>query len=86
MKKGYSEMSMKVSKPSRADIERAVDIVAESRRSHELWLSWYEDQPDEEVKYADTCGDREWQRRCIARYDHVLWVLRSVRDSTIESG
>lgn len=65
---------------SRADIERAIDIVTDSRRSHESWLIWYERQPTEEVNYADTCGDSGWHRQCISGYDHVLSVLRAVRD------
>ncbi len=61
--------------PSQADIERAIEIVSHSRATHESWLIWYAQRPEEETKHADTCGDSDWQRRCIADYDHVLSVL-----------
>jgi hypothetical protein len=77
------ELVMRVDavKPRRADIERAIEIVAESRRSHEQWVRWYERHSAEEIKYTDMVGDSAWHRQRIADYDHALSVLRLARDS-----
>lgn len=63
-------------------IERAIAIVADSRRSHETWIEWYRLHPEDEAKYDPTCGDTTWHRQCIEGYDHVLDVLRQVLATT----
>ena len=67
----------------RADIERAIEIVAGSRQTHEQWVKWYERHSADEIKYTDMVGDSAWHRQRIADYDHVLSVLRLARDSML---
>lgn len=66
--------------PGKEEVERAIATVADSRRSHETWLIWYERNPADEQKHAETCGDAAWHRQCIAGYDQVLAVLGAVLD------
>ena len=65
---------------SKDDIEKAIEIIKDSRRSHETWLIWYEREPAGEAEHAATCGDSDWHRKCIAGYDHVLSVLERVKN------
>ena len=67
---------------SRERIAKAIEIVSESRRSHETWIAWYKQQPGEEAKHAGTCGDVAWHQQCIEGYDHVLDVLREFQPTT----
>jgi prepilin-type N-terminal cleavage/methylation domain-containing protein/prepilin-type processing-associated H-X9-DG protein len=57
------------------DVDRAIQIVASSRWSHQTWLDFYERRPDQEAVHADVVGDSTHQRDCIKGYDHVLSVL-----------
>lgn len=57
-------------------IDDAIAIIEESRRSHASWIEWYRQRPEEEGKHAETCGDRKWHEEAIAGYDRVLEVLR----------
>lgn len=64
-------------------VAKAIEIITDSRRSHETWIAWYRQQPGEEAKHADTCGDVSWHQQCIEGYDLVLDVLRQTMATTI---
>jgi hypothetical protein len=66
------------------EIEKAIATVKDSRRSHETWLIWYERHPEDEEKFGEPCGDRQWQRDCITGYDQVLIVLDAYRNKVLE--
>jgi hypothetical protein len=60
-----------------SDVQRAIEIVTESRRTHETWLAWYAAYPDREQEHAETCGDSGHHQKCIEGYNHVLDVLNT---------
>lgn len=60
------------------DVQKAIAIVQDSRRSHETWLIWYDQHPEDEVKYSSTCGDKKWHHDAIAGYDFVIGLLKKV--------
>jgi hypothetical protein len=64
--------------PTPEDVHRAIASVEASRYSHVTWVAWYVRHPEDEAKYAETCGGRAHHEKCIAEYDHVLGVLRSI--------
>lgn len=59
------------------EIQKAIEIVAESRRSHLSWIKWYLQNPQEIEKHSETCGDVIWHQDCIVNYDYVIEVLKS---------
>jgi hypothetical protein len=59
-----------------AEVQKSITTIESSKRSHETWVIWYEQHPDQESVYAESCGEREHHRQCIESYDQVLSVLR----------
>lgn len=63
------------------DIQRAIDVVENSRRTHVEWGAWLKENPDAALEprpQVDVAGDIAHHDECIAGYDHVLKVLRQL--------
>lgn len=57
-------------------VEEAVHIIEHSRHVHVEWAEWLDAHP-EDLKPHERLGNRDFHRRCVARYDRVLEVLRA---------
>lgn len=66
-----------VTTPSVEDVQRAIATVENSRRTHVEWATFIESGATWEPT-ADHVGDVQHHLQCIAGYDHVIAVLRSI--------
>ena len=65
--------------PTADEVERAIAIVEDSRRTHVEWAEWQEATPNWQSQVEPTSpGEPAHHRRCISEYDEVLSVLRRV--------
>lgn len=60
----------------RRDINRAIDTVEDSRRTHVHWAEWRR----RGGKGDDMAGDLAHHEQAIRDYDQVLEVLRAARE------
>jgi hypothetical protein len=54
------------------DVIEIRDSVRVSLKSHETWIEWYRQHPEDVVKYDATCGGPLFQKEQIARYQVML--------------
>lgn len=71
-------------RPTRADVDRAIAVVENSRRTHVEWAEFIE-SGQTWTPSPDHVGDVEHHRECIVGYDHVLTVLRAAEPREDES-
>lgn len=60
--------------------ELAIRYIEECRQTHVDWIEWEEESPDElnqATTFGDAGGRTEHHGEWVAKYDHVLAVLRS---------
>ena len=59
------------------DIQKAIDIINESRETHVQWLKFQQNTPNwwqqPNINYV---GDEEHHQKCINEYDFVIDILR----------
>ena len=69
------------------EIDQAIAAIEESRESHRGWIGHDANSCEQCLaEPASSVGDDEHHRACIAKYDHVLRVLREVRTAYAEAG
>jgi hypothetical protein len=74
-----------MSLPTRRAIARAIAYIEECRKTHVDWAEWVERAPEEAAEprpQVETGGDAEHHRGWVAKYDHVLSVLRAAAAPT----
>lgn len=65
---------------TKEDIDTAIKTMEVARESHEDWLALLALNPAQKAESVDVSvyvGDAGFHAACIARYDHVLKVLKS---------
>lgn len=81
----------KAKPPATMQIERTVlhnaayAIVAESRRTHVVWVGAGEEWLETKTTRSDAAGDKAFHRDCIYRYDLVLAYLDQVDLEALEA-
>jgi hypothetical protein len=66
-----------------SDIDKAVDkaiaTIEDSRKTHVEWRDFLNRHPDH--PHVKSVGDSQHHIQCIAEYDNVLKVLRSIKEA-----
>ncbi len=58
------------------DIEKAIRMSQEARRSHAQWVFYYRTYPVYRAKYESTRGTMEFHLKWVAHYDRVIDLLQ----------
>lgn len=65
-------------KPTRASVERAIRRVKRSKRTHVLWVRWWDKRRAEDEQKTASVGGREHHVQCVTGYNQVLSVLEAL--------
>ncbi len=66
------------------DVDRAIRMSQEARRSHAQWVFYYRTYPVYRARYESTRGTMEFHLKWVAHYDRVIVILQRVGEPVVQ--